>query len=64
MEFVERMKMIHEEARAALKNIQEDMKRQADRGRKKTEDWKKSNRVMLNIKDLVLKERPVRKLVD
>ena len=64
MEFVERMKKIHEEARAALKNIQEDMKRQADRGRKKTEDWKKSNRVMLNIKDLVLKERPVRKLVD
>ena len=64
MEFVERMKKIHKEARAALKNIQEDMKRQADRGRKKTEDWKKGNRVMLNIKDLVLKERPVRKLVD
>ena len=64
MEFVERMKKIHEEARVALKKIQKDMKRQADRGRKKTEDWKKGNRVMLNTKDLVLKERPVRKLVD
>jgi len=58
------MKKIHEEARVALKKIQKDMKRQADRGRKKTEDWKKGNRVMLNTKDLVLKERPVRKLVD
>jgi len=37
-EFVERMKKVQEEARAALKKAQEDMKRQADRGRKEAED--------------------------
>ena len=40
-EFVERMKKVHEEAEAALKKMQEDMKRQADRKRKETKDWKK-----------------------
>jgi len=40
------------------------MKRQADKGRKETEDWKKEDRVLLSTKDLVFKERPVRKLVD
>jgi len=40
------------------------MKRQADRERKETEDWKKGDKVMLSTKDLVFKERPVRKLVD
>jgi len=64
MEFVERMKKVHEEAGAALKKVQEDMKKQADRERKETEDWKKGDRVLLSTKDLVFKERPVRKLVD
>ena len=36
-EFVERMKKVHEEAEAALKKVQEDIKRQTDRGRKETE---------------------------
>ena len=63
-EFVERMKKVYEEAGAVLKKAQEDMKRQADRERKETEDWKKGNRVMLSTKDLVFKERPARKLVD
>jgi len=40
------------------------MKRQADWGRKETEDWKKGDRVMLSTKDLVFKERLARKLVD
>ena len=40
------------------------MKRQANRGRKETKNWKKGDRVMLSTKDLVFKERPVRKLVD
>jgi len=35
-----------------------------DRGRKESEEWKKRDRVMLSTKDLVFKERPVRKLVD
>ena len=37
MEFVERMKKVQEEARVTLKKMQEDMKRQADRRRKKSE---------------------------
>jgi len=64
VEFVERMKRIHKEAEAALKKSQEDMKRQADRGRKETEDWKKGNKVLLSMKDLVFKERLAKKLVD
>ena len=63
-EFVERMKKVHEEAGAVLKKAQEDMKRQADKGRKETEDWKKEERVLLSTKDLVFKEKPVRKLVN
>ena len=63
-EFVERIKKVHEEAGVVLKKVQEDMKRQADKGRKETKDWKKGNRVLLSTKDLVFKERLVRKLVD
>jgi len=64
MEFVERMKKVYEKAGAALKKAQKDMKRQADRRRKKTEDWKKKDRVLLSTKDLAFKKRLVRKLVD
>jgi len=63
-EFVERMKKVQEEAGAVLKKTQEDMKRQADRRRKESEVWKKGDRVMLSMKDLVFKERLARKLVD
>jgi len=63
-EFVERMKKVHEEAGAALKKTQEEIKRYADQGRKETEEWKKGDRVMLSTKDLVFKERPVRKLTE
>ena len=64
MEFVERMKKVYEKADIVLKKAQEDMKRQADKGRKETEDWKKRDRVMLSTKDLVFKEKLARKLVD
>ena len=47
-----------------MKKTQEDMKRQADKGRRETEDWKRGDRVLLSTKDLVFKERPERKLVD
>ena len=63
-EFVNRMKKVYEEVGAALKKAQKDMKRQADRGRKETEDWKKRDKVLLSMKNLVFKERPARKLVD
>ena len=62
-EFVKRIKRIQEEAGAALKKAQEEIKRYANKKRKEAEDWKKGNRVMLSTKDLVFKERPVRKLV-
>ena len=58
------MKRIYEKAGAALKKVQEDIKRQADRWRKETENWKKGDRVLLSTKDLVFKKRLVKKLVD
>jgi len=64
IEFAERMKKVQEEAGAALRKVQEEMKRQADRRRQKVKEWKKRDKVMLNMKDLVFKERPVKKLVD
>jgi len=63
-EFVERMKKVHEKAGVALKRTQEEMKRYVDRSRKETERWKKGDRVLLSTKDLVFKERPVRKLME
>ena len=62
--FVERMKKVHEETEAVLKKTQEEIKRYADRSRKETEKWKKGDRVLLSTKDLVFKERLVRKLME
>ena len=58
------MKKVQEEAGAALRKTQEEMKRYADRGRKETEVWKKGDRVLLSTKDLVFKERPSKKLME
>jgi len=63
-EFVKRIKKIHEEAEAALRKTRKEMKRYADRERKKTKEWKKGDRVLLSTKDLVLKERPTKKLIE
>ena len=63
-EFVERMKKVHEEAEAALKKTQEEMKRYVDRERKETENWEKGDQVLLSTKDLVFKERPTKKLME
>jgi len=64
MEFIERMKRVQEEAGTVLKKAQEEIKRQADKKKKETEEWEKGDKVMLSTKDLVFKERPVRKLVE
>ena len=40
------------------------MKRYTDRERKETEVWKKGDRVLLSTKDLVFKERPMKKLIE
>jgi len=58
------MKKVHEEAEVAFKKTQEEMKRYVDRSRKEMEDWKKGDRVLLSTKDLVFKERPMRKLIE
>jgi len=63
-EFAERMKKVQEEARIALRKVQEEMKQQADRRRKEVEEWKKGDKVMLSMKDLVFKEWLARKLVN
>ena len=63
-EFIERMKKVQEEVGAALRRVQEEIKQQVDRGRREVEEWKKGDKVMLSIKDLVFKERPAKKLVD
>ena len=58
------MKKIQEEVEAALKKAQEEIKQQADRRRKEAKTWKKRDKIMLSMKDLVFKEQLVRKLVD
>ena len=63
-EFVERIKKVQEEVGAALKKMQEKIKRYVDKKRKEVENWRKGDKVMLSTKDLVFKERPVRKLVE
>ena len=56
MEFVEKMKKVHEEAGVALKKVQEDMKRKVDKERRESKNWKKGDRVLLSTKDLVFKK--------
>ena len=59
MEFVEKIKKVHDKAVAALRKMQEEMKQYADRSRRETEKVKKRNRVILSTKDLLFKERLV-----
>ena len=40
MEFVEKMRKVQEEIGVVLMRTQEEMKRQADRGRREAENWK------------------------
>jgi len=63
-EFTERIKKVQEEVEVALKRIQEEMKQQVDRRRRKIEVWKVGDKVMLSMKDLVFKEQLEKKLVD
>ena len=49
---------------ATLMKAQEEMKRQADRGRREAENWKVGDKVMLSTKNLVFKNKSVKKLVN
>ena len=50
--FVERMKKIQKEAKAALGKAQEEMKKFANRRQRKEEEYKVGDLVLLSIKDL------------
>jgi len=47
-----------------MRKAQEEIKWQVDKRKRKVEEWKNKNKVMLSTKDLVFKKRLVKKLVD
>jgi len=63
-EFAVRMKKVQEKAGVVFKRAQKEIKQQVDREKKKTEEWKAGDKVMLSTKDLVFKERLAKELVD
>ena len=65
-EFVKEMKERHEEARAALVKSQEEMKRQADRSRKETEEYRVGDKVLISTKDFLMElmKRVTKKLTE
>ena len=65
-EFAREMKERHKEARAALVRSQEKMKRQADRNRKETEEYKVGDRVLISTKDFSMEliKRTIKKLME
>jgi len=50
--FMERMKKIQEEAKAALEKAQEEMKKFVNRRRKEEEEYRVGDLVLLSTKDL------------
>jgi len=50
--FVERMKRVQEEAKAALGKIQEEMKKFANRKHREREEYRVGDLVLLSTKDL------------
>ena len=65
-EFVKKMKERHEEAKAVLVKLQEEMKRQADRSRKETEEYRVGDKVLISTKDfsMELRKRATKKLTE
>ena len=47
-----------------MRTVQEDIKRQVDKGQQEVENWKKGDKIILSMKDLVFKERLVKKLTE
>ena len=64
--FVKEMKERHEEARAALVKSQEEMKKQADRSRKKAEEYRVGDKVLISTKDFLMElmKRATKKLTE
>ena len=47
-----------------MRKAQKEMKQQTNRKRKEIKEWIKDNKIMLSMKNLVFKERLVKKLVN
>ena len=47
-----------------MRKAQEEIKQQADKGRREVEIWKKRDKIMLSTKDLVFRERLTNKLME
>ena len=64
-EFVREIKERHEEARAALVKLQEEMKRQANRSRKEAEKYRVGDKILISTKDfsMELMKRATKKLM-
>ena len=64
-EFVREMKERHEEVRSALVKAQEEMKKQADRNRKETKEYRVGDKVLISTKDFLaeLMKRAMKKLI-
>jgi len=52
-EFVKEIMKIHEEVKITLKKLQEEMKKYTDKNRKKAEEYKVEDKVLLDTKDLM-----------
>ena len=63
-EFMEQMKEVHEEAQAALKKAQDDMKVYADHRCSEAPEYKVGDKVMLSTQNLNIAERPTHKLTE
>jgi len=65
-EFVKEMKERHEEARAALVKVQEEIKRQADRSRKEMEEYRVGDKILISTKDFLMElmKRVTKKLTE
>ena len=64
--FVKETKEKYEEVRTALVKSQEEMKRQADRSRKETEEYKVGDKVLISTKDFLMElmKRATKKLTE
>jgi len=65
-EFVKEMKNRHEEAKAALVKLQEEMKKQTNRNRKEIKEYKVGDKVLISMKDFLMElmRRATKKLIE
>ena len=64
-EFAREMKKRHEEARAALVRSREEMKKQTDRNKKKTKEYRVGDKVLISMKNFLMElmKRATKKLM-